>query len=85
MRHYFYQSCKLLGVILLLSFSPSEISKNKKTDSEDYCRMTCTIFVEDGFGGFIGISATAGGIFTSCETALSNACKKVAQTALNMM
>jgi len=50
-----------------------------------HCRTTCTIYVDDGFGGYIGISASAGGWFVSCETALERACAKVAEIALDML
>lgn len=44
---------------------------------EAICRVTCTINIPDGLGGSIGISASAGGIFTDCETAGERACRKV--------
>lgn len=85
MKKSFYKLTILFGLVLLLSsFYAGEKPINSKMDS-DYCRMTCTTYVADGFGGIIGISASAGGIFTDCQTALTNACKKIARKVVNML
>ena len=75
----------VLGVTSLLAVNSVEIKENLETSNEDVCRITCTINVPDGFGGSIGISGTSGNIFTSCETAREDACKKALKNVLELM
>ena len=75
----------IIGVTSLLAVESVEIKENLNTANEDVCRVTCTINVRDGFGGSIGISGTSGNMFTSCETARENACKKALQNAVDIM
>ncbi len=66
--------------IFMLNVGLKNMSNEEKKSSE-VCRITCTIQVSDGFGGTIGITATAGNIFTSCETAGARACRKASRKA----
>jgi len=63
-----------LGVVSLFIFNAAD-AKINSTEEID-CRVTCTITVADGFGGAVGISATAGNIFTGCSRARERACRK---------
>lgn len=74
------QSLVLANILSLLIMGSD---KNTKTEKDvPKCRVTCTILVSDGFGGMTGFSATAGGPFTSCETARTKACAKASRNAL---
>ena len=78
---------KVLILIVIFFFSVNNISAKKELDINDNtpCRITCTVAVEDGFGGWIGVSATAGNIFTSCSTARAMACRKAHLRASHMI
>lgn len=67
----------IFGITSLVAVDSAQIKENIETSNKDVCRVTCTINVPDAFGGSIGFSATSGNIFTSCETAREDACKKV--------
>lgn len=75
----------IIGVTSLFSVDSANIKENINTPNEEVCRVTCTINVSDGFGGTIGISGTAGNIFTSCETAREEACKRALQNVIDIM
>lgn len=78
---------KTFFLALFMTFffnQPKNLAVDVPTPEKDLCRMTCTIYMDDGFGGYIGISATAGGWFTSCEDAFVNACVKVSKMAMDM-
>ena len=73
---------------------PSDPVENKilfqgEVQQKPACRMSCTVSVYDpGTGQWYGATASAGSIFTSCATALHNACEKVQeliQKTMNQM
>ena len=57
----------------------------KPLESSFPCRVTCTVQVPDGFGGFIGITASGGNIFTSCERAGEMACHNAMTAAFAIL
>jgi|GEM_PF-5100415 len=63
------------------------ISVDRSVEIQDNsdCRVCCTISVPDAFGNMIGIMACSGGLFTSCETAGKDACKKAAEKAFDVL
>lgn len=75
----------IVGVTSLIAVDSANIKENLNTSNEELCRVTCTINVPDGFGGTIGISGTAGNIFTSCETAREEACKIALKNVMAIM
>lgn len=57
----------------------------KKTPQKPLCRICCTVSVADPFGGMVGITACAGWLLTSCETAGERACEKAMSNALEAL
>lgn len=74
-----------LGIISLFSTHAVETNTSTPIANEDFCRVTCTINVPDGFGGSIGISGTAGNFLTSCESAREKACKRAFENTMDIM
>jgi hypothetical protein len=56
--------------------------KNNEIKKDEACRVCCTVSVPDGYGNLVGSTACAGSIFTSCETAGENACKKAGKKSI---
>jgi len=78
---------KVFLFIMMLFFVSSAIPTSASAElglKDELCRVTCTIHVSDGFGGSIGISATAGSLFTSCERAAEKACHRAAKKAMSI-
>lgn len=78
---------KILLVLIMMATSVaiSNDSQAAPVGPSADCRITCTIYIPDGFGGIIGISASAGNIFTSCERARERACTAVIATAMDIL
>lgn len=78
---------KILLVLALMATSVaiSNSTPAARVEPPADCRITCTIYVPNGFGGMIGFSATAGNIFTSCETARERACAAVARNLWDIL
>ena len=75
-----------LALIMTTFLTQPQSQINTATSPKsDHCTMTCTIYVEDGFGGSYGISASAGGWFTNCDEALRKACLKVSEIAFDLL
>lgn len=74
-----------LGMLGFSSMENSTENTNLKMADDNVCRITCTINVPDGFGGTIGISATAGNFWTNCEDAGKKACQKATLRAMNAL
>ncbi|WP_157730062.1 hypothetical protein [Tenacibaculum jejuense] len=75
-----------MGLFSLAIFSNTTTkssSDNNLNSNKDFCRVTCTVSVPDGFGGSIGISATAGNFLTGCKKARERACKKAARKSMS--
>jgi len=72
----------ILLVLLLwfVGFTPSSYSAPVSEIASDACRVSCTISV-----GGVGVTATAGGIFTSCERAGDKACAKATVMAVKLL
>ena len=75
----------ILAASFITVFSMADAKENKVYENELTKRMTCTIHVPDGFGGYLALTATAGNIFDSSTSAAVKACKKVGQMALNFL
>ena len=74
-----------LGVVYLFTFNSTVTDTKTNSTEEIFCSVTCTISVPDGFGGSIGFSATAGNLFTDCQTARERACRKVTRKIMSAM
>ena len=74
-----------LGVAILFNISSKGTKKEFISTDKTICRVTCTITVPDGFGGYVGISASGGNIFTNCETARDIACRRASRRAFNII
>ncbi len=48
----------------------------KAESNKNVCRITCSVSTKDEDGNVVTYTATAGSIFTSCETAGEKACTK---------
>ena len=75
----------ILAASFITVFSMADAKENKVYENELTKRMTCTISVPDGFGGYYGITATAGNIFDSSQSAAVKACKKATQAAFDYL
>jgi hypothetical protein len=71
----------LISLNLMTLFSPKTIEEPKISAKPEPCRITCTVTVYDTEGNSVSFTATAGGIFTSCETAGQRACDKAGEAA----
>ncbi len=68
----------ILSLFLLISFqfSFSNSDNFHENLNHNLCRVSCTVSASDGFGNTVGVTASAGNIFTSCATAGEMACAK---------
>lgn len=75
----------LVSSIGFAKYSPKNLKKdneglvkaqNTKKTEPSICRITCSISAKDEDGTVRTYTATAGSIFTSCETAGERACNK---------
>jgi hypothetical protein len=78
----------LISIVALSSFylgAPAEPSPTYKAEAEDLCRVTYTVYIEAMPGVLVGVSASAGNFFTSCEEAGRRAREKAYGKALAML
>lgn len=77
------------GLVLKSSISEKNEKKEtpKKVDGNEdgLCRVTCSMSIDNGMGGSTTISASAGSIFTSCETAQTNCHRKLMHELIDMI
>ena len=72
----------LISLSLITLLNPTTVDQSTMSANSDLCRITCTItVVDEQSGNAIAFSATAGGIFTSCENAMEKACERAREAA----
>lgn len=73
------------GIVKNNKILKTKVQNLKKTNNNDFCRVSCTMVIDNGFGGSTEISASAGSIFTSCETAQKNCHRKLMHELVDLV
>jgi hypothetical protein len=63
---------------------PQSTEKSASEAKEELCRVSCSVSWSGPDGETVTVSASAGSIFTSCETAINNCFGKLENAMIDM-
>lgn len=76
----------LISLNLMTLLSPTTIEQQKTSTELKVCRMSCSVtWYDEAEETYITFSASAGGIFTSCDNALEKACDRAYASSNNWL